>query len=220
VRGLQRQFDIVLSERNRIARELHDTLIQGFSGVTMQLQALAGKLSPAHTKSLQEIIQDAANCLKETRLSVAGLRSDQRPPSGLSAAIAQAALGTDGLAANRLNLKIEKIPHSLPADVEYNLLRIAQEALTNAARHSKARLVEVVLRPSRDRIRLSIRDDGSGFAANGADAARGHFGLIGMKERADGIGALLDIASSPGGGTTVSVELPVADLQLENHGDH
>ncbi len=94
IRRLSAQFSMILAERSRIARELHDTLIQGFSGVTMEMQALCGKLSSKEDKStLQEIIQDAAKSLGEARRSVAGLRGDAGPRSGLNNAIAEAARG-------------------------------------------------------------------------------------------------------------------------------
>src|SRR5205085_8272105 len=88
IRRLKERFDLILAERGRIARELHDTLIQGFSGVTMAMQALAGRLrSPQERETLEDIIRDAATCLRETRQSVAGLRAGHDSLSGLTAAI-------------------------------------------------------------------------------------------------------------------------------------
>jgi signal transduction histidine kinase len=97
----------------------------------------------------------------------------------------------------------------LSAEVEYNLLRIALEAVSNSVKHSGARTVEVALNCSAEQVRLSIKDDGSGIVREGNGAPRlGHYGLIGMKERAAQIGADLQLASEPGRGTTVSVLLP------------
>ena len=99
----------------------------------------------------------------------------------------------------------------MPADVEYNLLRIAQEALSNSVKHSGARIVEVALSCTSERVSLSVKDDGSGFSKEGnGNGLPGHYGLIGMKERATQIGADLQLASEPGRGTTVSVSLPAS----------
>jgi ligand-binding sensor domain-containing protein len=220
IRGLREQFGLILAERNRIARELHDTLIQGFSGITMEMQALASRLrAPEERTTLEDIIHDAGNCLRETRRSVAGLRSASQggARSGLSAAIAQAARQITEAKDIRLKLQLEPGPQSLPADVEYNLLRIVQEAVSNSVKHSGARMVEVALNCTPELVRLSVRDDGSGFLKEGNGNGRpGHYGLIGMKERASQIGADLQLASEPGRGTTVSIVLPADRACLQN----
>ncbi len=205
IRRLREQFGLILTERNRIARELHDTLIQGLSGITMEMQALAARMkTPEDRKRLDEIIEDAGACLRETRRSVAGLRSGN---SGLAAAIEQAARQITETKDIKLKLNLANRPTGLAPDVEYNLVRIAQEAVTNSVKHSGARTVEVALNYSPKALRLEVKDDGSGFSENGNGKA-GHYGLIGMKERASHIGASLDLASAPGRGTTVSVVLP------------
>jgi signal transduction histidine kinase/ligand-binding sensor domain-containing protein len=210
IRRLKDQFRIILAERNRIARELHDTLIQGFSGVTMQMQALAARLAHSGERgTLNEIILDAGSCLKEARQSVAGLRSGEGPTSGLSTAIAGAARQLTEASDVRLKLKLDQTPPGLAADAEYNLFRIAQEALTNSVKHSGARTIEVVLRSAPGSVRLSVKDDGSGLpAGNGGYSLLGHYGLVGMKERAKQIGAELKLESEPGQGTQVTVVLP------------
>ncbi|HTS76187.1 MAG TPA: two-component regulator propeller domain-containing protein [Bryobacteraceae bacterium] len=204
VHRLREQFHLILTERNRIARELHDTLIQGLSGITMEMQALLGRMrSPEERGSLEEIIRDAGACLRETRRSVAGLRSGG---SGLASAIEQAARQITEAKDVRLKLKLENKPSGLAPDVEYNLVRIAQEAVTNSVKHSGARNVEVALDFTPKALHLSVRDDGSGFSDS--NGKHGHYGLIGMKERATHIGADLELATAPGRGTTVSVVLP------------
>jgi len=210
IRRLKEHFRIILTERNRIARELHDTLIQGFSGVTMQMQALAARWpGSAERNVLEEIIQDAGNCLREARRSVAGLRSSGGPASGLSNSIAQAARQITDTGDVRLRLKLDQGPSDLGAEAEYNLLRITQEAVTNSVKHSGARTIDVDLRSERDAVYLSVKDDGSGMpAGNGSVAAPGHYGLTGMRERAAQIGAQLQLESQPGHGTTVRVVLP------------
>src|SRR5581483_9068449 len=109
----------------------------------------------------------------------------------------------------RLKLNMGAGPKNLSADVEYNLLRIAMEAVSNSVKHSGARTVELALNCSPEQVRLSIKDDGSGSVRESNGTARvGHYGLIGMKERAAQIGADLQYVSEPGRGTTVSVLLP------------
>ena len=206
IQHLKRQFAVILAERIRIARELHDTLLQGFSGVTMEMQALAQRLPSDSRKVLDEIIGDAANCLREVRHLLANLRHEQARRSGLGSAIARAASQANGGDVSRLKFDLEPVPALLSAHTEYNLLRIVQEAVTNAVNHSGASRINIVLRSHPKRIVLSVADDGSGF--NTAGGVDGHYGLIGMKERAREIGADLNIASHPGEGTIITVELP------------
>ncbi len=209
IHRLREQFNIILTERSRIARELHDTLIQGLSGITMEMQALAGRLRvPEERATLEDIVRDAGTCLRETRRSVAGLRSQQGPDSGLASAIAQAAKQITEAKAVKLKLKLEKVPNEMSPEVQYNLLRIASEAVNNSVKHSGAKTIEVVLQCTADTLQLSIKDDGAGFSRDNGNVRPGHYGLIGMKERAAQIGAQLSMASEPGRGTTISVVLP------------
>lgn len=213
IHRLREQFNIILTERSRIARELHDTLIQGLSGITMEMQALAGRMrSPEERATLQDIVRDAGTCLKETRRSVAGLRSEQGPGSGLAAAIAQAAKHITEAKAIKLKLKLDKAPNGLSPEVQYNLLRIASEAVNNSVKHSGAKIIEVTLAVTAEALQLAVKDDGTGFSRENGNARPGHYGLIGMKERAAQIGAELNLVSEPGRGTTVSVHLPISVL--------
>jgi len=209
IRRLRERYDLILAERSRIARELHDTLIQGFSGITMAMQALAARLRGSQEReTLEDIIRDAATCLRETRQSVAGLRAGHDSESGLTAAIGAAAREITDTKDVRLKLKLDRGLPKLPADVEYNLLRIASEAISNSVKHSGARTIEVALESTPNALRLKVHDDGSGLGKDGAALRPGHYGIIGMKERATQIGAGLELLSEPGHGTTVSVLLP------------
>ncbi|MGH9591501.1 MAG: sensor histidine kinase, partial [Bryobacteraceae bacterium] len=216
IRRLRGKYDLIVAERSRIARELHDTLIQGFSGITMALQALAGRLrAPSERATLTDIIRDAATCLRETRQSVAGLRAVRGSRSGLAEAIADAAREITETKDVRLKLRLEQGLQPLPAEVEYNLLRIASEAVSNSVKHSGAHTIEVALQSTPEALRLSVKDDGQGFGKEEhAGPSAGHYGLIGMKERATQIGADLELESQPGHGTTVSVLVPVADTEV------
>ena len=193
VRHLRKQFAVILAERTRIARELHDTLLQGFSGVTMQLQALARRLPGDSRKVLDEIIGDSVNCLREVRMLLSNLRNEPaRHDTAVTAAGGFISRG-EGEASRA---KLHPAQGALPAQTEHHLLRIVQEAVTNAMNHSGA-----------GRIRISMADDGEGFTTG--SGAHGHYGLVGMKERAAEIGADLVIASQPGEGTTVTLDLPI-----------
>jgi ligand-binding sensor domain-containing protein/signal transduction histidine kinase len=242
IRRLRERYDLIVAERSRIARELHDTLIQGFSGITMAMQALAARLRTTEERGrLEDIIRDAANCLRETRRSVAGLRGTRTPAvSGLAASIAQASRQITETKSVRLKLKLDQEPPNLPAEFEYNLLRIATEAVSNAVKHSGARNIEVTLSTNprtnptgqawlrggagdsgedaaapyspdaaSGAIFLSVADDGAGCEPSEHGHLKpGHYGLIGMKERAAQIGAEFFFDSAPGRGTIVSVLAP------------
>jgi len=211
IRQLREQFGLVLAERSRIARELHDTLIQGFSGITMQMQALAGRVrSPEEKLSLIEIIRDAGECLRETRRSVAGLRASAGANPALAVAIADAARQITQERNIRLKLNLDEKQPELPAEVKYNLLCIAQEAIANSVKHSGAHMIEIGLSCSGRNLRLSVRDDGRGISRDAhAGGHAGHYGLVGMKERASQIGADFELVSAPGRGTKISVQVPV-----------
>jgi signal transduction histidine kinase len=210
VQQLREQFVLVLAERSRIARELHDTLIQGFSGITMQMHAFTNRLAAREDQqALGEIIRDAGICLQETRRSVAGLRGGTGSSSGLAVAISDAARQLTQERDIRLKLNLDDRQQELPAEVKYNLLCIVQEAITNSIKHSGARIIEVTLACSAHDLRLSVRDDGRGMERSEGNGRAGHYGMVGMRERASQIGAELDLSSAPGQGTKVSLRMPV-----------
>ncbi|MEO7318156.1 MAG: ATP-binding protein, partial [Chthoniobacteraceae bacterium] len=157
----------------------------------------------------------AATCLRETRQSVAGLRAVQSEASGLAGAVERAVREITETKAVRTRLTLDPVVRALPQEVEYNLLRIVREAVTNAVKHSGANLIEVTLRSKPDAIEVSIHDDGSGFSREGgpdgspSGSGQGHYGLIGMKERASQIGGSLQLVTQPGAGTTISLTLPL-----------
>jgi signal transduction histidine kinase len=215
IRRLNRNFQLVLAERNRIARELHDTLLQGLSGITMQLQALWTRLSASREKDqLREIIQDAARCSTEARQSLWGLRSTTSPlefTQKLDAVCREANVD------NSTNLVLRLNPVSLAAmpEAEFQLLRIAKEAISNAIRHSHAATIEVELGTAQKDLRLVISDDGIGF--DPAKLQYGHFGLMGMRERAQEIGAHFSLVASPGDGVRIEIRLPLYAGKAESN---
>jgi signal transduction histidine kinase len=189
----------VLEERNRLAREIHDTLAQGFAAVRMQLELARGypDMSEAAATALDFAHQIAGENLVEARRSMAVLKSAQ--PS-LGASLSAAIEGVRRLGQIRVVAQLAGAPEP-PPNVSHELLRIGQEAMLNAMRHAQATTLRVTLGgiPGGG-VQLVVADDGRGF-----DPARGHkgFGLAGLRERATAIAAELAIVSEPGGGTEV-----------------
>lgn len=209
IQTLRQQASAINNERSRIARELHDTLLQGFSGVTMELQALGTRLPPgAEQSALREIIDDAGQCLREARQTVAGLRSANESAQTFGQKLAESARRIVGSAPVLLRLNLLSEPVGLRADTEYQLLRVAQEALANAVRHAQARTIELRLTTVHGKQVLAIQDDGRGFESQEQIASAEQFGLRGMRERVLQIGGQFECRSQPGQGTTIEVVLP------------
>lgn len=211
--GRKLQAEAVVEERDRMARELHDTLEQQLSGVALQLDGLddAVKRNPATASS---ILQLARRMLRHTRLearrSVWDLRSKVLQDHGLPAALHGIRDSLSGDPSPALEVQVSGHAAPLPPGADFHLLRIAQEAVTNAIKHGAPAVIIVALEYLDDRVRLIIRDDGRGFdpvaPKPGPDP---HFGLLGMRERAAKIAATLTLSSSPGHGCIVTVELPI-----------
>lgn len=208
----QAQFAAVLGERNRIAREIHDTLAQGFAGISAQLEVLNDRLpdAPAGLRRHLDLARDLVrSSLGEARRSVWNLRARTLEDEGLDGALRRLGqqLTNDGKIAFRL--QTEGTPRLLPVDIENNLLRIGQEAITNAVRHAAPSRIEVVLEYRDDHVCMAVCDDGRGMGgAPGAPSARGGFGLPGMRERAEVMHAEFEIAPVPAGGTRLKVKVP------------
>jgi signal transduction histidine kinase len=165
---------------------------------------------PELKSKINDVIADAGACLREARQSVAGLRNSMGTSMGLAAALAQTARQLTETRDVRLQLELPSSTPNLPVEVQFNLLRIAQEAITNATRHANARTIDVALMPRPGRLALRVRDDGVGFSVQDREAAdQRHYGLIGMRERSRQISADLTIECKPGAGTTILVDLPL-----------
>ena len=193
----------VLEERNRLARDIHDTLAQGFAAILMQLQAAqrgGPALSPPVARSLDTAIELARTHMVEARRSVCALRPQEYEAEDVAAALARMV----DLTRRGTDVPIELTIRDLPVfsgGADREILGIAQEALTNAVRHARARRIAVVAEGVRSvGFRLSVADDGRGIAKE----RRGHgFGMTSMQERADRIGASLTIVTAPRSGTDV-----------------
>jgi ligand-binding sensor domain-containing protein/two-component sensor histidine kinase len=213
VRGMRTQFGAVLAERTRIAREIHDNLAQEMSAISVQLEVVARKMPPgadAARSHLDRARQQVRHGIAEARRYVWDLRSPALDNNDLPAALAQTARRLTNETAIQAQVDVNGTFRPLAPLVEDNLLRIGQEAMNNAVKHAQARRIMVNLVFDTRRVQLSVRDDGRGFDTRAAAAAgTDHFGLIGMRERAEQIGGTLSILSGNGPGTEIVVDVPI-----------
>jgi two-component system NarL family sensor kinase len=201
-------------ERNRLAREIHDTIAQDLSGIAFQLEAaealLGRQAKPERARrSVEAALGLTRKALDEARRSVLDLRA--APLEGRTLGTALAALAAESAGPPAVLFEASPTVAALPQAVEVGLYRIAQEALQNVLRHADASRVTVRLEASPDRVRLTVQDDGRGFAAEAPNAGR--FGLLGMRERTRLLGGTFQIESSPGEGTRLTAEVPLAPWQ-------
>ena len=194
-------------ERNRLAREIHDTLAQGLTAITLQLETADALLDSAARERAQQAVAQAlalarAN-LEEARRSVLDLRA--APLEGRTLAQALAALADEVGQKDRVPVAYTATGGSqpLPLRLEAGLYRIAQEALTNAVRHAQAKHIRLVLVMQPSEVQLTVEDDGRGFEVG--QIPKDRYGLIGLNERTHLLGGTLDLQSSPGEGTRVVV---------------
>ena len=204
LRQVRARFDAVLAERNRIAREIHDNLAQEILGVSVQLEIVARLMNTSAEAARTHL--DRARLLvrgsiAEARRYVWDLRSQSLDDRDLPTALAET---TRRLAAEsdvQTQFQVSGTFRPLPRQVENNLLRIAQEAVNNAVRHARAQNIYVSLLFDAHSVRLSVRDDGRGFdPGEHASGRNGHFGIVGMRERAEEMGGALSIESDPESG--------------------
>ena len=223
VRQLRREFAVSLEarvgERTRIARELHDTLLQSFQGLLLQLEVVSQLQldQPIEAKQkLDKTIERSARAITEGRDAVQGLRESTVQNNDLARAVN--AVGEE-LAADPANqgspafrVAIEGEPRDLHPILRDEIYRIAAEGLRNAFRHAQARQVEVEIRYDDQQFRLRVRDDGKGMTTGllSGQGSEGHYGLPGMRERAKLIGGKLEIWSEIGAGTEVEVIVPAS----------
>ena len=211
---LRREYLAAFAERSRVARELHDTLLQSMAAVGMHLRGVRRGLQGSDrdaARNLEQIENMVTLSLEETRRFVWNLR-EQSVGSG-DLAVALNRLAERITSGQQVACQVEVIgePASVPNTLQGELFRIAQEAITNAVKHAGASTIVLRLEYTEGSLELSVVDDGQGFDAERVrGAAEGHFGLVGMRERAERIGQL-QVDSRPGEGTTIRVKvtLPV-----------
>jgi signal transduction histidine kinase len=191
-------------ERNRLARELHDTLAHSLAGLTVQLEALRTLLAhdpAAAQQAVDDISSLARQGLEESRQAIQSLRADPVETLGLVGALQDMLRAFQARTGVQTDLSVAGQKPNLTDDEAQSLFRITEEALTNVERHATAQQVTVRLAFGTDRVDLAIQDDGAGFDPAGVDPDR--YGLTGMRERAAMIDAALEVNSRPGGGTQV-----------------
>lgn len=196
-------------ERNRLARELHDTLAHSLSATAIQLEACNAlwdsNADKAHDLLLQSLATTRAG-LSETRRALEALRAAPLDDLGLLLSLRQLALAGAEQAGYQLQLDLPDQLESMPVEVEQTLYRCAQEVLANVGRHAAATHVRLRLDHQDSQVELEIADDGRGFDLATVDRAR-HFGIVGMQERVEVLGGQLTIDSQPGRGTTVRLRM-------------
>jgi PAS domain S-box-containing protein len=212
-RTLEARFSAILAERTRLAREIHDTLLQGFTGVGLKLVAVANRVTgqPETAGALKEVLALAQKTLEDARRAVWDMRSPSLAGAEFSVALRKVA--EDATRGSDLAVRYEERGFARPVDptAEEVAFRIVQEAIANAVRHAAAQTLRVRCRYGTHRLRLSVRDDGRGFIVDpDFRAYGGHWGLLGMRERANQVGARLLVRSSPGQGTEVILLIPYA----------
>jgi two-component system NarL family sensor kinase len=201
-------------ERNRLAREIHDTIAQGLAGLGLQLEAADALLDAgADPKRVQRVVREAlalarAN-LDETRRSVQDLRAAPLQDQLLGEALQALAREWSAQGNPRVRVKLSGDQRRLAERVESGLYRIAQETLANIARHAQARRVTLRLEMLPQQVRLEIEDNGRGF--DPAEPVEGHFGLVGLNERARLLGGALHLESAPGAGTRIDITVPLTE---------
>lgn len=227
VRQLTRQFNLGLearvSERTRIARDLHDTLLQSFQGVLIHFHAatnlLPGRPDDARRK-LESILEQAERAVTEGREAVQALRgahvASEDLPDALTILAGQLRGDNDPDSATAMFLNVEGTPRPLRAIVRDDVYRIASEAMRNAVRHAQAHAIQVDIHYDQRHFQIRIRDDGIGIdtAVLEAHGISGHWGLPGMRERAELIGGTLDVRSRMGSGTEIDLSLPASKAYM------
>jgi two-component system NarL family sensor kinase len=201
-----------VEERNRLAREIHDTLAQGLAGITLQLETAdalleSGQATPKVRKTIGQALKLARNSLEEARRSVLDLRA--APLEGRTLAQALKVLAQETAAKGDLEVEFELVggERPLPVRIEAGLYRMAQEALANVVQHAAAQRVGLGLTTLPDQVTLVVADDGHGFDPERTQ--RDRFGLIGLNERAKLLGGTLQLHSSPEAGTRIEINVPV-----------
>lgn len=207
----------ILDERGRMAREIHDTLAQGLTGIVTQLEAAqkAGELSP-HVEQARALARES---LSEARRSVQALRPAPLEESRLPEAIGKMARLWSESSCVPLTITVTGEPRPLMPELEVTLFRAAQEALANVAKHAHASKVGLTLSYMEDVVLLDVRDEGAGFDTtkiDGASAAHGgnQFGLVAMAQRLRQVGGQLEVESVPGSGTAINARVPAISSEL------
>jgi len=207
------QFKATLAERTRLAKELHDTIEQTMTGITLQLNTV-GKLFRQEPEEASRHLGLIRNMVRLSRVdlrrSIWDLRSRELEQFDLYKALSLSATRIASNAGVRVEVETKGNVCPLPEVIEEALLRIGQEAVTNTIKHADAHCIKIELDFSESKVVMEIKDDGKGFAPENSPGPNdGHFGLLGMSERAKRLGGQITVTSAPGTGTVIRVEIPM-----------
>jgi len=215
IHELKARYSAVLAERHRISQDIHDTFAQNLAGIALQLDSVTMQLEeipPGVRGRLDEACNLTRYSLAEARRTLTDLRSDELEGTELTVALPEIAKRLVGGSAVRTAMHVAGTPRKLGPVTQKTLVRIFQEAMANALKHSHAESIEVQLRYEEAGLVLAVKDDGRGFDAERAiPLTVGHYGLTGMRERAERIGGRMAVTSAPGQGTELVVFVPFAE---------
>jgi len=212
---VRNQFALLLSERARLSREVHDTLLQSMFGFALQCDALAEAVPPSEPQlreRLARLRHEVEDDMREARQSIWNLRSPRLENQDFVAVFKEVAEHAVASVHGHFSFELTGTPRPASPDVEEQLMRIGREAIWNAVRHANASIIKAALAYDEGRITLTVKDDGRGFELEEPPSMSGHFGLTTMRERAELIGGSLEITSRPGEGTTIAMALPAGAL--------
>lgn len=213
--ALQQQYEVRLAERTRIAQDLHDTILQGFTGITLQLQGMKRSISSSQANAsatLERILTEADAALHDARHAVWEMRSPELQRLDLVDALTASTTTVVTGSGVALHIAVTGSRRRLPASVDISLLRIGREAVINAMQHAKPQNLTLTFTFEPASVALCVADDGIGIDLTEAAtaASRGHWGLSGMRDRAARHGGALTIERGPDGGTSVHVSIPLS----------
>jgi signal transduction histidine kinase/streptogramin lyase len=212
VRAIRNEFALVLAERARVSREIHDTLLQSLGALTLQLEIVYRQLDVSQTKArqtMQRLRKHLVECVRDARRSVWELRSIRLEERNLVDALEAMAEETKVALPVSVRVEAKGRIRQCPPDVEQHLLRIAQEAISNAVQHGRADEVVVELDFQGNSLTMTIRDNGCGFETEPEVHAGDHWGLVNMRERVARIRGQLTVTSALGQGTIITATSPI-----------
>jgi signal transduction histidine kinase len=212
LRALKAKFAGALEERTRLAREIHDTLLQGVTGIALQLRAVlpdVGASPDAAADTLREILDLAERTSREARQAVWDMRPANSTRRDLARALEVTARRLTAATSIQVRLAVAGRARALDAHRHAAVVRVVQEAIANAVRHADARTIHVEIRFGDRRLDVTVTDDGRGFVVQrDFGSYEGHWGLLGMQERASSLGGVLTVRSAPGRGAIVRLVIP------------